>query len=134
MQMILKGSGKHFKVLTDHQNLIAFMISKELSERQSWWSKVFSRFDFKIVYRPGKEEGKSDALIRRKANRPQQRDEPLKQKARIHLLKEKYLDARIQEMETMELEDNNGKESNNESIKDKEIQKIREAGHKQRRT
>jgi len=109
------------------------MISKELSERQSWWSKVFSRFDFKIVYRPGKEEGKSDALTSRKANRPQQGDEPRKQKARIHLLKEKYLDAGIQEMETMELEDNNGKESNNESIKDKEIQKIREAGDKQRR-
>jgi len=36
-------------------------------------------------------------------------------------------------METMELEDNNSKESNNKSIKDKEIQKIREAGDKQTR-
>jgi len=58
----LKGSGQHFRVLTDHQNLIRFTTTKELTGRQIRWSEVLSGFDFKIEYRPGKEGGKPDAL------------------------------------------------------------------------
>ena len=71
----LKGSGQHFRVVRDHQNLIRFTTTKEFTGRQIRWSKAFSAFDFKIEYRPGKERGQPDALTRRKADMPQKGDE-----------------------------------------------------------
>jgi len=97
----LIGSRQHFRVLTDHQNLIRFTTSKELTGRQIRWSEVLSGFDFKIEYRPGKKVGKPDALTRRKADMPQEGDERLTQKERILLPEEKYFDTSIEEMETM---------------------------------
>jgi len=47
-----KGSGQHFRILTDHQNLIRFTTTKELTGRQIRWSEVLTGFDFKIEYRP----------------------------------------------------------------------------------
>ena len=101
----LRGSGQHFRVLTDHNNLIRFTTTKELTDRQIRWSKVLSGFDFKIKFQPGKEGGKPDALTRRKADMPQEGDERLIQKERILLPTEKYFDTSIQEMETTRLED-----------------------------
>jgi len=60
----LRGSGQHFRVLTDHQNLIRLTTTKELTGRQIRWSEALSGFDFKIEYRPGNEGGKPDALTR----------------------------------------------------------------------
>jgi len=123
----LKGSGQHFRVSTDHQNLIRFTTSKELTGRQIRSSEVLSGFDFKIEYRPGKEGGKPDALTRRKADMPQEGDERLTQKERILLPKEKYFDTSIPEMETIRLEETSYEELRNETAQNEEIQTIRNA-------
>ena len=34
LRRYLKGSGQHFRVLTDHQNLIGFTTTKQLTGRQ----------------------------------------------------------------------------------------------------
>jgi len=123
----LKGSGQHFRVLTEDQNLIRLTTTKELTGRQIRWSEVLSGFDFKIEYRPGKEAGKPAALTRRKADMPQEGDERLTQKERILLPKEKYFDTSIQEMETMRLEETSHEEHRNETARNEEIQTIRKA-------
>jgi len=123
----LKGSRQHVRVLTDDQILIRFTTTKELTGRQIRWSEVLSGFDFKIEYRPGKEGGKPDALTRRKADMPQEGDERITQKERILLLKEKYFDTSIQEMETMRLEETSYEELRNETAGNEEIQTIRKA-------
>ena len=43
---------------------------KLLSRRQARWSEFLSRFNFKIVYRPGKAGVKPDALTRRSGDLP----------------------------------------------------------------
>jgi len=123
----LRGSGQHFKVLTDHKNLIRFTTTKELTDRQIRWSEVLTGFDFKIEFRPGKERGKLDALTRRKADMPQEGDERLTQKERILLPNERYFDTDIHEIENVRLEETNNKELKDESFRDEEIQKIRKA-------
>ena len=52
-------------VYTDHRNLEYFTTTKVLNRRQAQWVDYLSLFDFKIVYRPGRENGKADALSRR---------------------------------------------------------------------
>jgi len=123
----LRGSGQHFKVLTDYKNLIRFTTTKELTDRQIRWSEVLSGFDCKIEFRPGKEGGKPDALTRRKADMPQEGDERLTQKERILLPKEKYFDTSIQQMETINFKTDDEEEISNESAKDNEIQRIKKA-------
>src|ERR1700737_276995 len=59
-----EGSVHPSKILTDHKNLEYFMTSKLLNRRQTRWSEFLSRFKFKIVYRPGKQGQKPDALTR----------------------------------------------------------------------
>ncbi|SLM34769.1 retrotransposon nucleocapsid protein [Lasallia pustulata] len=60
----LEGSAFPIKVITDHRNLEYFMSTKQLSRCQARWSEFLSRFNFKIVYRPGKQGAKPDALTR----------------------------------------------------------------------
>jgi len=38
------------------------MTAKKLNRRQARWSLYLARFDFKLVYRPGRSMGKPDAL------------------------------------------------------------------------
>ena len=66
----LEGSTSPIDVISDHKNLEYFTSSKQLSRRQARWSEFLSRFDFKIVYRPGKAGGKPDALTRRSGDLP----------------------------------------------------------------
>ena len=66
----LEGSALPIDVITDHKNLEYFMTTKQLSRRQARWSEFLSRFDFKILYRPGKYGEKPDALTRRSADLP----------------------------------------------------------------
>lgn len=40
------------------------MKSRLLSRRQARWSEFLSRFNFKICYRPGSQNGPADALSR----------------------------------------------------------------------
>jgi len=55
------------------------MSTKLLNRRQARWSEFLSRFNFKIVYRPGKASAKPDALTRRSGDLPSEEgDERLK--------------------------------------------------------
>ena len=52
-------------MFTDHQALTPLMKDKELSRRQMRWVQKLVDFNFKIMYRPGKQNIKADALTRR---------------------------------------------------------------------
>ncbi len=60
----LEGAKHPFTVLTDHRNLEYLKSAKRLNHRQARWSLFFTRFDFKITYRPGSQNTKADALSR----------------------------------------------------------------------
>lgn len=61
---------KPVKVYTDHKNLEHFMTTKQLNRRQARWAKFLSEFNFKIMYRPGKQGEKPDVLTRRSQDFP----------------------------------------------------------------
>jgi hypothetical protein len=64
-QHFLEGAAHPVTVYTDHKNLEYFMTARVLNRRQARWNMSLSRFDFVITYRPGKQQGLSDALSRR---------------------------------------------------------------------
>jgi transposase InsO family protein len=61
----LARTDKRIQVFTDHKALEYFMTTKQLNQRQARWAEVLSEFFFTIVYRPGKQNEKADALTRR---------------------------------------------------------------------
>jgi hypothetical protein len=65
------------KVLSDHKNMEYFMTTKLLNHRQTRWVEYLSRFNFKIVYRPGKAGAKPDSLTHRSGDLPQGGDDCL---------------------------------------------------------
>ena len=71
----LEGSAQPIDVISDHKNLEYFTSTKLLSRRQARWSEFLARFDYKIVYRPGRAGGKPDALTRRSGDLPEEGDE-----------------------------------------------------------
>ena len=77
-QAELQSVENPIKVLSDHKNLEYFMTSKLLNRRQARWAEFLSRFNFKIIYRPGKYGGKPDALTRRSGDLPEEGDETFK--------------------------------------------------------
>jgi len=46
--MIEEGSPNPVRVITDHNNLVTFMRTKELSERQARWLQELSQYNLKI--------------------------------------------------------------------------------------
>lgn len=66
----LEGIEEEFEIITDHKNLQHFMTTKLLNQRQVRWSEFLSRFNFRIVYRPGKLAVKPDALSRKAEDQP----------------------------------------------------------------
>ena len=54
------------------------MSTKLLNRRQTCWAEFLLRFNFKIVYHPGKAGGKPDSLIRQSEDLPQGGDERLR--------------------------------------------------------
>src|SRR5271156_977263 len=60
-----EGLGHKTIIYSDHKNLLWFTETKIYNRRQARWAEKLSRFDFVIVFRPGKEGGKPDALFRR---------------------------------------------------------------------
>ena len=52
-------------VFSDHDNLTRFTSTQQLSRRQYRWSQKLAEFHFRIYHRPGKRNGKPDALSRR---------------------------------------------------------------------
>jgi hypothetical protein len=81
----------------DHKNLEYFMIIKELNRRRARWAEFLSESDFKIMYRSGKQEGKPDALTRRKQDLSAETDDLRKEHQRQIVLKEDQLDNDIKE-------------------------------------
>lgn len=70
----LIGSTHPITVYTDHKNLLYFSTTKRLNRRQARWSLFLTDFDFNIVYREGKLNGKPDALSRRPEYAPKEGD------------------------------------------------------------
>ena len=66
----LKSLQKPFVIYTDHKNLEYFTKVQRLNERQMRWAQLLSEFNYKLRFRPGKSQGKSDALSRRDQDRP----------------------------------------------------------------
>ena len=52
-------------IYSDHKNLQYFTTTKDLSRRQCRWSELLGQFKFDIIYTPGKDNGRADALSRR---------------------------------------------------------------------
>jgi hypothetical protein len=67
-------SVQEFQVRTDHKNLEYFMTAQKLTERQMRWLLTLSKFNFVIVYIPGKENVRADALSRRDQDMPKGTD------------------------------------------------------------
>ena len=80
-----EGAAYPLQLITDHKNLEYFMTKKLLNRRQARWSEFLTRFEYKIVYRPGKSNGKADALTRRPGHLPEGGDEILKNMEQVVL-------------------------------------------------
>jgi hypothetical protein len=74
------------QVLTDHKNLAYFMDTKKLTRRQARWALTLSKYNFKIAYRPGVQNGKADALTRRPGDIPNNQDLDDRQRAMLQTL------------------------------------------------
>ncbi|KAL0204542.1 hypothetical protein M9458_002560, partial [Cirrhinus mrigala] len=59
----LEGASHPFTI-TNHKNLHYLREAKYLNPRQARWAPFFTRFNFKITYRPGTKNVKADALSR----------------------------------------------------------------------
>ena len=46
----MRGSPRLVQVFTNHKNLVTFMSTKDLSERQGRWQECLSQYDFRIIY------------------------------------------------------------------------------------
>ena len=82
----LEGTDLPIQVLSDHKNLEYFMTTKKLTRRQARWAEFLANYNFKIVYRPGKQNGKADALTRRPGDRPEGNLEDDRQKHQMQTL------------------------------------------------
>jgi len=80
-----EGAAYPLQLITDHKNLEYFMTKKPSNWRQAWWSEFLTRFDYEIVYRPGKSNGKADALTRRPGDLPEGGDDRLKNMEQVVL-------------------------------------------------
>ena len=127
----LRESPKPVRVLTDHKNLVTFMKTKELSERQARWKILLSQYNFRIEYRPGKEEGKPDALTRRAGDLPTAGDKRLTRNFGALLPRECWdipegEEINIEEMELAEFQNKNEGEIQQAYKTDDEIQAIKD--------
>lgn len=52
-------------IFTDHKNLLTFTTTKALQRRHTRWCEEIGQYKFRIVYTPGKDNGRADALSRR---------------------------------------------------------------------
>ena len=54
-----------FEIYIDYKNLEYFMTVRKLTERQMRLSLILSRYKFKIINIPGKDNERTDALLQR---------------------------------------------------------------------
>jgi len=130
-KLYTRGSPRPVRVLTDHKNLVTFMTTKELRERQARWMQELSQYNFKMEYRPGKEGGKPDALTRQVGDLPTAGDKRLTPNVGILLPEERYWDIpetediKLDVLETTEFQDKDKGELQKASNVNKEIQDIK---------
>ena len=79
------------------------MTTKMLNRRQARWSEFLSRYNFRIIYRPGKQGEKPDALTRRSEDLPREGDERLQHQSRVVLKKENFENQPLPPSQTPEL-------------------------------
>ena len=51
------------KIYTNHRNLRCFIVTEQLNWQQTRWAKFLFKFNFKIMYKPGKQGGKPNVLM-----------------------------------------------------------------------
>lgn len=79
-------------IWSDHKNLEHFTTKKKLNRRQARWNELLANFDFKIVFRPGKQNGKPDALTRISSDKPfSDSDERTKHQSQVLLKQDQIL-------------------------------------------
>ena len=127
----LRISPKPVRVLMDHKNLVTFMTIKGLSERQARWKILHSEYNFRIEYRPGKEEGKPDTLSRRAGDLPIAGDKRLIRNFAALLPRDCWErpegeEIKIEEMELPEFKDKDEGTIQQAYSKDNEIQAIKD--------
>jgi len=66
-----EGAEHQIQVFTDHHNLEYFTTSKAFNRRQARWAEELAGINFRVYYRPGTQNGKTDALSRRSEYRPE---------------------------------------------------------------
>jgi transposase InsO family protein len=84
-------SVQSFQIRTDHKNLEYFMSVRKLTERQMRWSLILSRYNFTIIYLPGKDNVRADALSRREQDLPAKASDERLQFRTAQLLKPNML-------------------------------------------
>lgn len=77
-----------------HRNLQYFMTTKLLNRRQARWSEFASRFNFAILFWPGKQEGKPHTLTRISEDLPKDEDERIVHQSHV-VLKWENLDSKL---------------------------------------
>ena len=60
--MFLQGIIELFIVKTDYKNLMGFLMTKELNQRQVRWAEMLVEYYFKIKYVKGINNARADAL------------------------------------------------------------------------
>ncbi|QRW18194.1 Retrotransposable element Tf2 protein [Rhizoctonia solani] len=63
-RIFLEGTLHPITVFTDHRNLEYWKESRTFNQRHARWHLLLASYNFQIVYRPGKQLGKPDALSR----------------------------------------------------------------------
>jgi hypothetical protein len=61
-RIYLEGTTEPITVFTDHRNLEYWKELRTFNRRHARWHLLLADFNFQIVYRPGKQSGKPDAL------------------------------------------------------------------------
>jgi hypothetical protein len=64
-RVFLQGTTELFIVKTDHKNLIGFLTTKELNQRQVKWAEILAEYYFKIEHIKGTDNIRADALNRK---------------------------------------------------------------------
>jgi hypothetical protein len=64
-RVFLQKTIKPFIVKTDYKNLIRFLTTKELNQRQIRWAKILTEYHFKIKYIKGTDNTRADVLNRK---------------------------------------------------------------------
>jgi hypothetical protein len=65
LRHFLEGSPHQIIIYSDYKNLTYFQTARVLNRRQARWAEFLTRFDFKIIFHPGKQQGQADSLSRR---------------------------------------------------------------------